>query len=106
MTDEEFAKELVLRFNRLIENADAKRAVAELFGIKVDATGLDDHPAIYVGEEDGRLVVGMIGILNGVVGSAVAKGPLGGFGRVCTMYAEDLFLGLGLTEGFDLTVKP
>jgi hypothetical protein len=71
MTDQEFAREVVARLNKLIEDPHAKQAISALIEQRVVVhPDLLDHPTLQIiktGAEDVPKL-GVLGLLNGLAG--------------------------------------
>lgn len=102
MTDQELAAELVRRLNALIENHDARKALAELItNFVVCSASLGDHPTIQVIDEGELCAVGFLGMLNGVVGVAPRELRHGGYGWITAVWD-----GHGRLLRFQVTGEP
>jgi hypothetical protein len=70
MTDIELATEIIVRLNDMIKNQDIRADIALLLETRVKASlATQDHPTIICRDGD----VGLLGILNGIVGLVPGK---------------------------------
>jgi hypothetical protein len=70
MRDDALADEIIARLNELIKNDDVRSIIQRLINNRLECvTALDEHPTVQaVGIEGGGFSVGLLGILNGIVG--------------------------------------
>lgn len=99
--DRDLACKLIERLNDLLENEDARIAIETLIGlIFVVPHGLAEHPTIQVWSHEDSVIVraGLLGILNGIVGS-IQDGPRKGWGYIAAHYDEHRLVRFELTQG-------
>jgi hypothetical protein len=51
-------------------------------------SGIQEHPSIQVGEVDGVLSAGILGLLNGYLGT-IDSGPYAGWGPIIAVFDDD-----------------
>jgi hypothetical protein len=87
MNDDLLADMLIERLND-IAVADPK-AIERLIQYRVPCNhSMSIHPTVQACAEDGGVTVGMLGILNGLIGT-IPTGPKKGWGYVAAEFADD-----------------
>ena len=98
VTNKELATTLIVRLNQIaIHDSEA---MGNLIESRVACNeGLADHPSVQVQINDDKSpVVGMLGILNGLVGK-ISDGPKKGFGLITAVFDDsNKFVKFKLTE--------
>lgn len=89
MTNEELADELIRRLNALIETPDVRDFVQAVIDQRVPVSAVvAEHPTVQVGVHDGVFKAGLLGLLNGIVGT-IADGSHSGWGHIAAIYSDD-----------------
>ena len=108
MTNQELANELIRRLNELIVDPQVKSTVGSLIETRVKVP-YRDHASIIVsinespleGADSASYEVGLLGLLNGVVGRIGGDGPHHAYGLITAQFDDDGFL-----EHFKRTTEP
>lgn len=89
-TDSDLADLLISRLNEMLEHPGVQRDLSELFEHRIRASeDTQDHPDIQTLEDsNGFLDVGMLGILNGLIGT-IDYGPKKNQGFICAVFDDD-----------------
>lgn len=89
MGDDELADELIRRLNDLIAEPDVRDFVEALINRRVPVTQkVAEHPTIQVGDRYGTTSAGLLGLLNGIVGS-IPDGPRKGWGLIAAIFDDE-----------------
>jgi hypothetical protein len=88
MNDDQLADEIIKRLNALIENDDVRKDVGRLLEVRVHCSEATlRHPTIQVGSYKGIDAVGLLGLLNGLVGvDPELAGSLSGAGYITAFW--------------------
>lgn len=88
MNQEQLADLVIDRLNEIAKHDP--EAIAKLIGQRVPCNDeLADHPTVQVHQELGMTRVGMLGILNGIVGAIDKEGDLKGYGYIAAVYDDN-----------------
>lgn len=87
MKQEELADLLIERLNEIASH-DPKWMRAMIEERVPCNKALADHPTVLVGEHDGEIKAGLLGLLNGLVGT-IPSGKRKGWGFIVAVFADD-----------------
>jgi hypothetical protein len=87
MTDSELADLVIARLNEI--HSHDPEALKALISSRVPCNeALANHPSVQVGIHDGVTKVGLLGIINGIVGT-IPEGEKAGWGYVAAVFDDD-----------------
>jgi hypothetical protein len=86
MTNEELADEIIRRLNDLLKDSTVRSNLTQLIEQRVVCSpALNDHPTVQVNvDKDGTCTVGLLGMLNGLVG-VIGHGPRKEWGLIAAV---------------------
>ncbi len=90
LQDTQLADEVIDRLNQLVrEDPLIASDIAKLIQTRIGCSNATmNHPTLQTGVHSGEKTLGLLGLLNGVVG-VIPEGPKKGWGYVAAEFADD-----------------
>jgi hypothetical protein len=105
LTDSQLADELIRRLNAIIKDEDVRALVEQLVERRIEINdAVLQHPTIQASRDAGKWGVGLLGILNGLVGvHGTSKNA--GWGYIAATFDDNMKLvGFKRTDGLAVSL--